>query len=40
MSSQARERIFARLNAAGPKPLTPGPGVGDLPVKTYCREES
>ena len=39
MSSQARERIFARLNAAGPKPLTPGPGVGDLPVKTYCREE-
>jgi L-lactate dehydrogenase complex protein LldG len=39
MSEQARERIFARLNAAGSKPLTRGPRVADLPVKTYSREE-
>jgi L-lactate dehydrogenase complex protein LldG len=39
MSSQARERIFARLSAAGPKPITGGPAVADLPVKTYSPEE-
>ena len=39
MSEQARERIFARLNAAGSKPSTRGPRVADLPVKTYSREE-
>lgn len=39
MSEQARERIFARLNAAGPEPITRGPRVADLPVKTYSREE-
>lgn len=39
MSKPARERIFARLNAARPKPLTQGPGVADLPVKTYSPDE-
>ena len=39
MSDQARERIFARLNAARPEPKVDGPVVADLPVKTYTREE-
>ncbi len=33
MSKPARERIFARLRAAGTQPLESGPGVADLPVK-------
>jgi L-lactate dehydrogenase complex protein LldG len=39
MSNQARERIFARLEAARPEPKVDGPVVADLPLKTYSREE-
>jgi len=39
MSEQARERIFARLNNARPEPITRGPRVADLPVKTFSRQE-
>jgi L-lactate dehydrogenase complex protein LldG len=39
MSSQARERIFARLSAADRRPLKDGQQAACLPVKIYSRQE-
>ena len=39
MSKSARERIFARLQAAAAQPLPSGPRVADLPIETISPAE-